>query len=452
MYKKVLFSLCLASMIVFSACGKETATNEKETSNVGESNVELDNSELDSIDENIIPSLLSNEEIKIARNLVWEEYLAEIREDKTRKQEVDDQLMVYGEVSMKYGMQIKGDADENGYPLFIALHGGGSSDTPDMNDQQWKHMMTYYYKSVENGIYVSPRGVRDTWDTHGNPESYPLYDRLIENMVAFHNADPNRVYLVGFSAGGDGVYMITPKMTDRFAAANMSAGHPNGVNLTNLYNMPIQLQVGMLDTAYNRHSVTAEYAVVLKNLAETYGNGYLHHVLIHTQYGHNFYDTKKAEQEVLADPIAWLETGDTTSVMAQANAIRYVEQYERDALPERVIWEFTNRANLREVESFYWLRASKNVTEGIIIASYDKKANAITIEEYTASEPITILISEDMLDIFSPITIHTPLKSYEVTVTPDYELLKSTTYERGDKNYQFVASITLDPALPAEID
>ena len=445
MCKKLFFSLFLASIVVISGCAKEEITNQKETENIEEINAT--DSEIEEVEKVITSAdkpLTNNAEIREVRELLWEEYLAEIREDETRKSEVDNRVMAYGEVSMKYGMQIKGDPDEQGYPLYIALHGGGASDTPEINNQQWTQMALYYNKNVKNGIYINPRGVRDTWDTHGNPESYPLYDRLIENMIAFYDVDPNRVYLLGFSAGGDGVYMITPKMTDRFAAANMSAGHPNGVNLANLYNMPIQLQVGILDTAYNRNTVTAEYDAVLDELAKTYKGGYLHNVFIHTQYGHNFYDNRTLEQEVLADPVAWLENGDTTSVMANTNAIEYLKQYTRTALPERVVWEFTNRANLREVESFYWLSASYDVTEGVIIASYDKTTNSITIEENSANGPVTVLISNDMLDVFSPITVNTPNKSYEVTVTPDYELLKRTTYERGDKNYQFIASITIE--------
>ena len=85
-------------------------------------------------------------------------------------------------------------------------------------------------------------------------------------MILFHGVDPNRVYILGFSAGGDGVYQITPRMTDRFAAANMSAGHPNGVKLENLYDMPLQLQVGIEDAAYNRNKVTAEYDLLLGKL------------------------------------------------------------------------------------------------------------------------------------------------------------------------------------------
>lgn len=432
MFKKIVALLLVSSMLAFVGCdakpndGQDTPNNKEEQ---GKTSADI--------------ALTDKEAIKEARELLWEEYLEEIKNDETRKAEVENRVMEFGDVSMKYGMQIKGDPDENGYPLYIALHGGGGSDTPDLNDSQWTQMATYYGKNVKQGIYINPRGVRDTWDTHANPESFPLYDRLIENMIAFYNVDPNRVYIMGFSAGGDGVYMITPKMTDRFAAANMSAGHPNGINLANLYNMPIQLQCGMQDAAYDRNKVTAEYDAVLANLADTYGGGYIHNTYIHTQYGHNFYDNHAAEQEVLADLAAWLATGDTTSKMAKTKAVDFVNQYTRNPLPERVIWEFTNRGNQRDVESNYWLSASMDVKEGVIVASYDKATNTITIEENTANGEVTVLISEDMLDVFAPITVKTPTDTYEVNVTPDYELLKSTTYERGDANYQFVASIVI---------
>ncbi len=433
MYKKIVALLLVSSMLAFAGCDK-TPTSGNDTPGV-EDNQDKTSADIE---------LTSSEAIKEAREMLWEEYLEEIKNDETRKAEVANRKMEFGDVTMKYGMQIKGDPDENGYPLYIALHGGGGSDTPDVNDSQWAQMSTYYGKNVKQGIYINPRGVRDTWDTHANPESFPLYDRLIENMIAFCNADPNRVYIMGFSAGGDGVYIITPKMTDRFAAANMSAGHPNGINLTNLYNMPIQLQCGMQDAAYGRNTVTAEYDAILEGYAAAYGGGYIHQTYIHKNYAHNFYDNHAAEQEVLADLKAWLAIGDTTSVMAKTKAVDWVNQYTRTPLPERVIWEFTNRANQREVESNYWLSASFDVTEGMIIASYDKASNTITIEENTANGAVTVLINEDMLDVFSPITVKTPTDSYEVNVTPDYELLKSTTYERGDENYQFVASIVIE--------
>jgi poly(3-hydroxybutyrate) depolymerase len=45
----------------------------------------------------------------------------------------------------------------------------------------------------------------------------------------FVNAD--RVFVTGYSAGGDGVYHLAPMMADFWAGAAMMAGHPNKVEL-----------------------------------------------------------------------------------------------------------------------------------------------------------------------------------------------------------------------------
>lgn len=41
--------------------------------------------------------------------------------------------------------------------------------------------------------------------------------------------NPNKVFLTGFSAGGDGIYHMGPRMADVLAGVAMMAGHPNGV-------------------------------------------------------------------------------------------------------------------------------------------------------------------------------------------------------------------------------
>lgn len=390
-------------------------------------------------------ALHSEEDIVAARNCIWAEYLDGVRNDEARAAELDEHAMTFGEVTMKYALAVKGEAGPSGYPLFIALHGGGGSDTPDINDEQWAQMFSYYQPSVQNGIYVAPRGVRDTWDCHFNPESYPLYDRLIENLIAFYDVDPDRVYLLGFSAGGDGVYGITAKMPDRFAAANMSAGHPNGLPLWNLYNMPLLIQVGELDTAYDRNTVDAQYGLLLDDDHETLGGGYEHATYIHKDQGHNFLDNGDIDQPVIEDIAGWLETGESPVREVDANAVRFLEQYVRDPLPERVVWDLSQRADERPGTSFYWLQADKNCQEGRIVARYDRQANAITVEQCSVPGEVTFLLSNDMLDLFAPVVVNTPDgNSTQVTVTPDIDLLRETTAERGDPHYQFAASITVD--------
>ena len=190
--------------------------------------------------------------------------------------------------TMNYYLSVKGEPGETGYPLYITLHGGGEGSKPT-NDAQWNIMYDYYRRTVDNGIYVACRGMEDVWNMHSLTEAYAMYDRIIEDMVLLKNADPNRVYLLGFSAGGDGVYEITPRMADRFAAANMSSGHPNNVSLLNVANVPFEIQVGVRDYLSEdaRRSVRgAEFEKILSGHHDTYGFGYEHRVLVHVPDGH----------------------------------------------------------------------------------------------------------------------------------------------------------------------
>jgi len=113
------------------------------------------------------------------RQQVWEEYREAALEDAVVQEETNSFVMKYKDAQMRYFVEVIGDKPEAGYPLYIAMHGGGEGDTPDFNDGQWEDMKYYYSDDLECGVYVAVRGVRDTWDTHFNPESYPLYDRLI---------------------------------------------------------------------------------------------------------------------------------------------------------------------------------------------------------------------------------------------------------------------------------
>ena len=67
---------------------------------------------------------------------------------------------------------------------------------------------------------------------------------MIENFVATRGVNPNRGYLMGYSAGGDGVYQLAPRMADRWAAASMMAGPPNYAKPDNLRHLHLGLYKG----------------------------------------------------------------------------------------------------------------------------------------------------------------------------------------------------------------
>ena len=361
------------------------------------------------------------------------------------------QSLTYGDATMKIYVTVKGDRPKDGYPLYIALHGGGGSDTPDLNDNQWEMMKGYYSSALDCGVYIAPRGVSDTWNTHFNDESYPLYDRLIEDAILLYGIDPNKVYIEGFSAGGDGVYQIAARMADRFAAANMSAGHPNGVSMVNLKNLGFQIQVGENDSSYKRNTVAAEYGGKLAALQEQYG-GYPHRTHIHKDKGHNFADSSKTPLEVMKDPQAWLaavKAGEsyTETISEDSFPPDYMDQFTRDPLAEEVVWNLGSRAGSRSVESFYWLTAPMTTNKGTIVASYDKSQNLVKLETNEVDGDFSVLLNEEMIDFSKPVTFMLDDAVVTANVIPDKTILKETTEERGDPNYQFESKVSYSKLL-----
>jgi dienelactone hydrolase len=366
-----------------------------------------------------------------------------------RLQETENKSMIYGEAEMKYTVSVIGEPGENGYPVYIALHGGGGT-AKEFNDSQWNHMQIYYRDSVECGIYIATRGVRDTWNTHFNDESYPLYERLLANLSVYENIDTNRVYLMGYSAGGDGVYQISPRLADRFAAVNMSAGHPNGVNLTNLYNTPISLQCGENDISFSRHQETARSANRLAELAEKYKSadapeGYIHTVFLHVGKGHGVRDNQaqRVPQAIIRNLDEWLQGAEPVAEETNTNAVDFVNRFTRNPLPERVIWDLSVRSPESASETFYWLRADESIREGVVIVNYDKASNTFRVEKNTAKGDVRIMLNDEMVDLFSHVTVVSDSGTTSCTVTPDIGYMKKTISEKWDKNMIFAAEIPL---------
>src|SRR6185295_3610744 len=102
------------------------------------------------------------------------------------------------------------------------------------------------YKPAE-GLYIAPRAPTNAWNLWHEAPMDALLDRLIEDAIVFGGVNPDRVYLMGYSAGGDGVYQLGPRMADRWAAAAMMAGHPNEASPLGLRNIGFAIQVGAND-------------------------------------------------------------------------------------------------------------------------------------------------------------------------------------------------------------
>ncbi len=239
--------------------------------------------------------------------------------------------------------------DGHAQPLFISLHGGGGGPA-EINDEQWQNQIALAstYKPAE-GIYLAPRAPTNEWDCWHGAGVDPLLERLIRALVAAGTVDPDRVYLMGYSAGGDGVYALAPRMADRFAAASMMAGHPNGVSLRSLRNLPFSIQVGADDTEYDRAAVAAEYGAKLDALQKDDTEGYAHFTDIHAGKGH------------------WMDGED-------AKAVPWMEGFTRNTDPDRIVWEPRGLVH----RHFYWLAVPEGQggSDNEIVASRDGQTMA----------------------------------------------------------------------------
>ena len=182
---------------------------------------------------------LTKSEAETAAAELWGNRREALRAE--RAAEMEASLITLGDKSMPFWFKVFGEQPEGGRSLFISMHGGGGAPTR-VNDQQYENQKRLY-KPAE-GVYLVPRAPTDAWNLWHQSHIDDFFDRLITNMVVFENVNPDRVYVMGYSAGGDGVYQLAPRMADRWAAASMMAGHPNETQPDGLRNIGFTLHMG----------------------------------------------------------------------------------------------------------------------------------------------------------------------------------------------------------------
>jgi predicted esterase len=343
--------------------------------------------------------------------LLWGDHVAEVKA--TRAGEVEAKLLTHGELKMKYEVVSFGEK-KPGQPLFISMHGGGNAPA-HVNESQWRNQIKLGREyNPKAGFYVAPRAPTDTWNLWHQGHIDALFDRLIQNMIAFEGVDANRVYIMGYSAGGDGVYQLAPRMADRLAAAAMMAGHPNDASPLGLRNIGFTIHVGENDGGYGRNEAAGKWGKQLDDLQKADPKGYAHFVHVHEGRGH------------------WMN-------MEDREAIPWMEKFTRNPLPEKVVWHQSGRVH----ERFYWLSVPKAEAKPGQHIIAERSGQNITVTA-TSNPHVTILLNDAMLDLDQPVTVTfngTALPPCSATRT--LAVIRRTLHERGDPHLTFSAEITV---------
>ena len=318
---------------------------------------------------------LTAEEATAVIGLLREKRVAKMRADRAAEHEA--RAITVGPHTLQYltrsfGEPAGEDEANAGRPLLISMHGGGNTLT-GINDRQWRNQIRLY--ELEKGIVVAPRAPTDTWNLWHEAHIDPLLDRLIENMILFEGVDPNRVYLTGYSAGGDGTYQLAPRMSDRFAGAAMMAGHPNETVADGLRNVPFALHMGGEDAAYRRNAIARDWQTRLAKLRQADPGGYEHEVVIREGLGH------------------WMNGLDR-------EGITWIMQFERNRRPDRVVWVQDDVTHRR----LYWLAiqpADVKAGDQLIVR---REGNRFSVERADVRQ-FKLLLDDSMIDFDRPVIV-----------------------------------------------
>ena len=352
---------------------------------------------------------LSREDAAEAVALTWKVLREEMAG--ARADELEAKVVKAAGMEMKYLERTYGRAEPGRRSLWISMHGGGGAPAR-VNDQQWQNQIRLYEPA--EGIVVAPRAPTNTWNLWHQGHIDELFDRLIANFVVSRGVDPNRVYLMGYSAGGDGVYQLAPRMADRFAAAAMMAGHPNNANPLGLRNLPFMIFMGGKDTAYGRNRVAAEWGKKLAELRGRDPKGYDHKVKIYPQHGH------------------WMNRDDR-------EALPWMTKRERNPWPRKVVWHQSGRTHDR----FYWISLPEKVAKGGQTVQVEVKDQEISVRAGEV-KALTLRLHDQLLDLDKPVVVTADGKEvFKGKVERSMQALWQSLMERADSSSAATALLEL---------
>jgi len=323
-------------------------------------------------------------------------------------------VVKFAQYTSPYTLKPVGERPANGWPLFIALHGGGGA-PKQVNDSQWREMQRYYKGHPEVGgyWYVALRAPNDTWNGFYDDYVYPLVDNLLLQFRLFGDIDPNKIFLMGYSHGGYGAYAIGPKMPDRFAEihASAAAGTDGETTAKTLRTTRFTAMVGELDTAYDR------YARNLRFQKEV--------------------ETLRGDRKDIYPVTVTVVKGNGHTGLPDRDLIPEIYPAVRNPVPREIDWLQTDSV----VRDFFWLHVPKPGKGQEILASCHDNRFVVTANERVAE--LQVLMDARLVDFSKPVSVELNGSTVTRRLEPALKTFCETLARRGDPAYAFSAAFDI---------
>jgi predicted esterase len=345
------------------------------------------------------------------RSSIWTAYQVSPL-GRASKEDFEGNRVTFKEYQSPYTIKEVGKRPKNGWPLFIAMHGGGGA-PKQVNDSQWEHMQIYYkdQADVEGYKYLALRAPNDTWNGFYDDYVYPLIENLIRQFIVFGDIDRDKVFIMGYSHGGYGAFAIGPKIPYRFAAIHASAAAPTDgeTSARTLRNTRFTFMVGEKDDAYGRRERCEKFAQQIKQLKGDRDDIYPVEFLFKAGFGHGG--------------------------LPDRDMISQMYSYTRNVVPKHLTWELTDSV----VNRFYWLATDEPAKSKLIDAEIND--NAITVATENVDR-FWIFLDERLVDPGAPVKIQIngqPIK--QVEYKPDLATFCRSLEQTGDISLSFDCKI-----------
>ncbi len=352
-------------------------------------------------------SLIASHELDVT-SLVWSAYCE--REREQWRADVEKHVVHLDGTESPYTVKEVGQAGPNGWPLVIAMHGGGNA-PKEVNDSQWRHMQIYYrdQAQVAGYKYLALRAPNDTWNGFYYDAIYPLIHQLIRQQVVCGNVDVNRVYLIGYSHGGYGAFAIGPKMPDHFAAIHSSAAAPtdNESVPDTLQNTRFTFMIGAKDVSYGRAERCQKFSDAIEGL-------------------------RGDRRDIF--PVTMLWEPDHGHVgLPDREFIDQLYRSTRNATPKSLRWLMSDSV----IRDHFWLMCDQPQKQWKITA--ECQDNQITIQS-TAETPFRLGLNSRLVDLTQPVKICLEEATHQLQLQPSVRTICESIERRSDPYLSYSAT------------
>lgn len=346
------------------------------------------------------------------------------------------------EATMPYYFIRKGEKPDNGYPLFLYMHGSGEK------NREWEAglRLCSSYDDAPSLHFIPqiPNGYGELYRWAIQSKQW-AWEKLLRLAFLEESIDPNRIYFYGISEGGYGSQRLASFYADYLAGAGpMAGGEPlKNAPMENLANIAFSLRTGEQDYGFGRNYMTYTANTTMDSLQKLHPGLYNHFIEIVPGMGHS------------------IDYDKTTP---------WLKQYTRNANPEYFYWEDydmygrhrTGFYNIRvnetsrnndEERSCYEVSISdntvtlnvKNVTYTTTHAMYN--IPMLFSKEYSEATKgnVTIFLSEKHFDFTEPITVIVNGKEvFKGKIKPNLKSMVESCAEFYDPERVFPASIDVE--------